>query len=102
MMRNKINELSLLQKISLSIFPILATIFFIDTFFFYNIPYEYYAKLWLGLFILMIIHNIILIIRINKKEIEPNNKIFYIILVFVIVLFHLYYVWYLDKKYRLK
>ncbi len=87
------------QKILLSVFPILVTIFIVDTFLFNKIPYEYYVAFWFILFILMLIQNTILIIHIIKLNMEPGNKAFYAILMFSIVWFQLYYIWFLDDKY---
>ncbi len=87
------------QKILLSIFPIIVTVFIFDTILFNKIPYEYYVTFWFILFVLMIIQSIILIIRILKLKMESGNKAFYVILIFSIIWFQLYYIWYLDDRY---
>lgn len=93
-----IHKLTFIQKILLSIIPILSTLFFIDTFVLYSIPYEFYSNIWLILFILIIIQNIILIVRVTKIDTDRSTKVLYIILFISVLIFHLFYVWVLDEK----
>ena len=101
-MTEKIDKLTSIQKILLSIFPVLAFLFFIDTILFLSIPYEVYFKAWLILFALMIIQTIVLLPRIYRKQMPTKTKTMYIVLSISIVLFQLYYVWHLDEKYHLR
>gem|GEM_PF-4161103 len=96
----KNDKLSFTQKILLSIFPVLAFLFFMDTILFTSIPHEVYFKAWLILFALMIIQSIVLVPRIYRKQMPPETKTIYIVLSISIVLFQLYYVWHLDEKYH--
>jgi len=92
------NNFTITQKIILSIFPVLSILFLIDTLILYNIPYEYYTKIGMIIFILMIVQNFILIVRVNKKVTDKSIKILYIVLFLSLSIFHLYYVWVLDRK----
>lgn len=92
------NNFTITQKIILSIFPVLSILFLIDTLILYKIPYEYYTKIGVIIFILMIVQNFILIVRVNKKVMDKSLKIVYIVLFLSLSIFHLYYVWVLDRK----
>src|SRR5699024_7509663 len=98
-MNKKKFELSLLQKIFFSIFPILATVLILDNFLFFVLSWDFYLRSWIFLFVLMMIQTVFLIKRIIQKTISPDKKSFYIVLSLTIILFQLYYIWYLDNRY---
>lgn len=88
-------KLSSIQKIILSIFPVLGFIFFLASFFLLTIPYELYVKIWLALFVIMILQLLYLFRRVFLLKIETEKKVLAVILI-LIGPAQFYYIWWLD------
>ncbi len=98
-MTRRLKQLTLLQKMLLTVFPFFGFLFFIDTFFFNTIPFDKYNQFWLILLVLMIINHVILFIRIRRINADKNVKLQFIILALSFAFYQAYYIWVLDDKY---
>ena len=94
---NQMKKLSSIQKIILSIFPVLGFLFFLASFFLLTIPYEFYVKVWFALFIIMILQLLYLFRRVFLLKIETEKKVLSIVLI-LIGPAQLYYIWWLDDE----
>lgn len=93
-------KINLFLKSVLSVFPFLITLFFLELFIFEQISFELYEKIWVFLFILMLLQTICLVFIVSKRKIKTEKKVLLIFLMILIVWFQLYYIWALDDKIR--
>src|SRR5690554_569363 len=91
-------KINLFLKSVLSLFPFLITLFFLELFIFEQISFELYEKVWIFLFILMLLQAACLIYIVSKRKIKTEKKILLILLMISIVWFQLYYIWIIDDK----
>jgi len=70
----------------------------LELFIFEQISFELYEKVWIFLFILMLLQAACLIYIVSKRKIKTEKKILLILLMISIVWFQLYYIWIIDDK----
>jgi|SRR5690554_2401036 len=97
-MKKQVKNLSIFQKISLSIYPFFNICYFIEYIYLSKIPLENYKFISFVLLLFTIVQIIFLVNRLNFLNINPDKKFLYVFLFLSIVLFHIYYIWIQDDN----